>query len=207
VHELLVESPGLKVLATSRTLLHVYGEHDFPVPPLALPATGRHADLEALAGTESVALFVQRAQAARPDFALTEGNAGAVAQICAHLEGLPLAIELAAARVRLLPPQAILPKVANRLQFLNGGALNLPARQRTLRGAVEWSYDLLEPGEQRLFRGMAVFASGATLESIERVLGGEKDLQMGSANVLDTLSSLIDKSLLRQVEGVGGEPR
>jgi non-specific serine/threonine protein kinase len=209
VYELLVESAGLKVLATSRTLLHVYGEHDFPVPPLALPAVDRNIDIEALARTESVALFVQRAQAARPDFALTEGNAGAVAQICAHLEGLPLAIELAAARVRLLPPQAILPRVANRMHFLNGGALNLPARQRTLRGAVEWSYDLLEPDEQWLFRGLAVFVGGAGLDSIEQVLGSRMAGTRPACpvSVLDILSSLIDKSLLRQEEGVGGEPR
>jgi len=204
VSELLTDSPGLKVLATSRTLLRIYGEHDFPVPPLSL-AGPDVADLDALARTESVALFVQRAQAARPDFALTEANAAAVVQICAHLEGLPLAIELAAARVRLIPPQGILPRVAQRLDFLNGGATNLPPRQRTLRGAVEWSYDLLDKEEQALFRCMAVFAGGATLEAIERIADLEEDAK--TRNPLDALASLIDKSLLRQAEGVSGESR
>jgi predicted ATPase/DNA-binding CsgD family transcriptional regulator len=221
VCELLSDCPGLKVLATSRTLLHVYGEHDFPVPPLSVPTEVLDTDPEALLQAESVALFVQRAQAARPDFALTKANSDAVAQICAHLEGLPLAIELAAARVRVLPPNSILPRVAQRLQFLNGGAMNLPARQRTLRGAVEWSYDLLEDEEQTLFRSMAVFVGGASMEAIERILDLEDvsvtEVEIRNLNTrkqvseiqnpLDTLASLIDKSLLRQVDGVEGEPR
>ncbi|MEO8286052.1 MAG: LuxR C-terminal-related transcriptional regulator [Chloroflexota bacterium] len=229
ISELQEVCAGLKVLATSRTLLHMYGEHDFPVPPLLLPdpVSSDKPDIEGLLQSESVALFVQRAQAARPDFQLTGANAAAVVDICVHLEGLPLAIELAAARMRLLPAQAILSRVAHRLRFLQGGALNLPPRQRTLRGAVEWSYDLLAPEEQHLFRHLAVFVGGGTLEAIVGCAahnpdsagndaswqdGGEKSekeeaSESNNEHTLELVSSLIDKSLLRQVDGVSGEPR
>ena len=215
VSDLLSAAPALKVLATSRTLLHLYGEHDFPVPPLMLPALGDPADpsyFAALRGCESVELFVQRGRAVRFDFDLTEANALDVAGICARLDGLPLAIELAAARLRLLPPRAILSRLANRLDFLNGGAHNVPARQRTMRAAIEWSYDLLDPEEQRLFRRLAVFQGGCSAHALSRVLDLDAPLPPdddapGEHDMSEPLASLVDKSLLQQTEWVDDEPR
>jgi predicted ATPase/class 3 adenylate cyclase len=199
---LLGSAPRLKALATSRAALRLYGEHEFPVPPLELPDTRRLPEIEALAQYEAVRLFIERARAIKPDFAVTNENAPAIAEICARLDGLPLAIELAAARTRLLPPQAMLKRLDSRLKLLTGGARNLPERQRTLRGAIEWSHGLLAPEEQTLFARLAVFAGGRTLEAIEAVCdpGGELD-------VFDGVESLLEKSLLRQEEGPDGEPR
>jgi predicted ATPase/class 3 adenylate cyclase len=204
VTELLAVAPGLKVLATSRAPLGLYGEHEFPVPPLTLPDLKSPPPLESLTQYEAVRLFVERARAARPDFAITNESAPAVAEICVRLDGLPLAIELAAARIKMLPPGAMLKRLGSRLKLLTGGARDLPERQRTLRGAIEWSYALLDEGEQVLFARLAVFSGGRTLEAIDAVCDAEGDLPV---DAFEGVSSLLDKSLLRQEEGPGGEPR
>jgi predicted ATPase len=204
VADLVAAGPELKVVVTSRSPLHVYGEHELPVPPLALPDLDALPSPERLMEYESVALFLQRALAVKPDFALTKENAPAIAEIVARLDGLPLALELAAARVKLLSPSAMLSRLEKRLQLLTGGALDLPIRQRTLRGAIEWSYDLLNEDEQKLFRRLAVFADGCTLEAVEAVCNAKEDLGL---DLLDGMSSMVDKSLVRQVETVGEEPR
>jgi predicted ATPase len=204
VAELLEVSPNAKVLVTSRSLLRLYGEHEFGVPPLTVPDLGRLPGVETLAESPAIALFVQRAAALKPGFALTEDNMHAVAQICAHLDGLPLAIELAAARIKLLSPSAMLQRLQTRLQWLTGGARDLPERQKTLRATLDWSYELLQPAEQKLFRRMSVFVSGCTLEAAEAVSNAQNDLD---ADVLDAVASLVDKSLLVQVENGGNEER
>jgi len=205
--DLLAACPGLTVLATSRAALRVDGEQELPVPPLQSPDPAR-SSVEDVAGYPAVDLFVQRARAVASDFALTPANAPAVAALCRRLDGLPLAIELAAARIKMLPPQALLDRLDDRLQVLAGGTPHLPGRQQTLRGALDWSYDLLTPGEQALFRRLAVFAGGCTLEAAEAVCAAPAPLP---PTVLDGLASLVDKSLVR-TEGDGkgeedGEPR
>ena len=204
VDRLLSTAAGLKILATSRTPLGLYGEYEFPIPPLSLPDPESLPPLENLTEYAAVRLFVERASAVRPDFSLAEDNAPAVVEICERLDGLPLAIELAAARIKLLPPQVLLDRLGNRLKILTGGARNLPERQRTLRNAIEWSYELLDEGEKMLFGRLGVFSSGATLEAMEAVCDAEGDLP---TDVFEGASSLLDKSLLRQEEGAGGEPR
>jgi predicted ATPase len=194
--------PGLKVLVTSRTALRLYGEHEFPVPTLELPDPRRLPPPERLTQYEAVRLFVERARAVKPDFSVTNENSPQVAEICARLDGLPLAIELAAARIRLLTPKTMLSRLGSRLKLLTGGARNLPERQQTLRGTIEWSYDFLDPEEQTLFARLGVFAGGRTLEAIETVCDPE-----GELGAFDRLDSLLEKSLLRQEEGPGGEPR
>jgi predicted ATPase len=202
--EMLALAPSLKLLVTSRSALRVYEEHEFPVPPLGLPEADSLPSLAALSKYSAITLFVQRAAAVKPDFKLTEENAGAVAEICARLDGLPLAIELAAARAKLLSPSAILSRLASRLQLLTGGARDLPARQQTLRQAIDWSYDLLSAPEQKLFRRLAVFRGGCTLEAVESVCNTKSDLEL---DVLDGMGSMVDKSLVRQIEQEDGEPR
>src|SRR5215208_552281 len=205
VTELLAGAPGLKVLATSRAPLALYGEHEFPVPPLTLPDLERPPPLERLTQYEAVGLFVERARAIKPDFEVTNESAPAVAEICVRLDGLPLAIELAAARIKMLPPQAMLQRLSSRLKLLTGGARDLPERQRTLRGAIEWSHALLGEGEQVLFARLAVFSGGRTLEAIEAICDAEGDLPV---DAFEGISSLLDKSLIRQEEGPpNGEPR
>src|SRR5215212_8988240 len=204
VDRLLSTAASLKILATSRTPLGLYGEYEFLIPPLSLPDPESLPPLENLTEYEAVRLFVERARAVRPDFSLAEDNAPAVVEICGRLDGLPLAIELAAARIKLLPPQVLLDRLGNRLKILTGGARNLPERQRTLRNAIEWSYELLDEGEKLLFGRLGVFSSGATLEAVEAVCDAEGDLP---TDVFEGASSLLDKSLLRQEEGTGGEPR
>jgi predicted ATPase/class 3 adenylate cyclase len=204
VTELLGAAPGLKVLATSRAPLGLYGEHEFPVPPLTLPDLKSPPPLERLTQYEAVGLFVERARAVKPDFKVTNESAPAVAEICVRLDGLPLAIELAAARIKLLPPKAMLQRLTSRLKLLTGGARDLPERQRTLRGTIEWSFALLEQGEQLLFGRLAVFSGGRTLEAMEAICDAEGDLPV---DAFEGVSSLLDKSLLRQEEGPGGEPR
>jgi predicted ATPase/DNA-binding XRE family transcriptional regulator/Tfp pilus assembly protein PilF len=204
--ELLAACSTLKVMVTSREALHVHGEWRFVVPPLELPdLRGSHGlDPDVLSGVASVALFTQRAVAVKPDFALTSHNAEVVAAICTWLDGLPLAIELAAARIAHLTPGEILSLLDNRLALLRFGSRHLPARQRTLRGAIDWSYDLLEEGERALLRRLAVFAGGCALDAARKVCerDGAQPLE-----VIEGLSSLLDKSLLQQREGEEGEPR
>ena len=204
VKELLDACPALKVLVTSRLVLHIYGEQEFPVPPLPLPAAGALSSPATLMQCASIALFVQRAAAGRPDFALTPKNAGAVVEICRRLDGLPLAIELAAARVKILPPGELLARIERPLELLTGGARDLPERQQTLRQAIKWSYDLLTPPEQKLFRRLSVFAGGCTLEAAEAVCNTCEDL---GVDVLNGVASLVDNSLLVQRASEDGEPR
>jgi len=203
VGELLARASRLTVLATSRSPLRVYGEREYPVPPLGLPDPRHLPELQQFTQFESVALFVERAVAVRPDFAADNANAPAVAEICVRLDGLPLAIELAAARVRVLNPEAILDRLSDRLGLLSGGARDLPERQQTLRGAIAWSHDLLEEDDRRVFARLSVFAGGATLGQIEEVCFDPAD----RALALDVVSSLVDKSLLREESPPGGEPR
>ena len=195
ISELLVACPALKVLVTSRAVLHLSGEHQFPVLPLTLPDFVHLPPLDHLAQTPAVALCIQRMRSARPDFQLTEANARVVAEICTHLDGLPLAIELAAARIKLLSPQELLARMKQRLPLLTGGTQDLPARQQTLRNTLEWSYSLLDSDEQRLFRRMAVFVGGCTLEAIEAVCNRAG---VSAPEILDRVGSLLDKSLLYQ---------
>jgi predicted ATPase len=204
VVELLVVAPALKVLVTSRASLHLSGEHEFAVPPLSLPDLQDLPPLDRLTHFEAVHLFIERAQAVQSDFALTKENAAAIAAMCHHLDGLPLAIELAAGRIKLFPPQALLPRLRNRLKLLVGGARDLPSRQQTLRGTIAWSYDLLEEPEKRLFRRLAVFVGGCTLETAEAVCNADRGL---GVDVLDGVTSLVDKSLLKQEAQADGEPR
>jgi predicted ATPase/DNA-binding CsgD family transcriptional regulator len=204
VGELLATCPAVKALVTSRTVLRLHGEYEFPVSPLALPSPTYPPDTRALAQYAAVALFAQRASAIKPDFSLSDANAATIAAICARLDGLPLAIELAASRIKLLQPGAILARLHRRLDLLTGGARGLPARQQTLRNTLQWSYDLLTPDEQRLFRRLSVFAGGCPLAAVEAVCSVPGDVTM---NVLDGLASLLDNSFLSQVEHTGEEPR
>ncbi len=169
VTDLLAACPKLKMMVTSREVLHVRGEQEFAVPPLAGPDPQYLPDLVALSQYEAAALFITRAQAVKLDFQVTNANARAIAEICARLDGLPLAIELAAARIKLLPPQALLARLGQRLAVLASGTRDVPSRQQTLRNTLKWSYDLLDTAEQRLFRWLSVFAGGCTLEAIEAV--------------------------------------
>ena len=188
IAELLSACPRLHVLVTSRAPLRLLGEQELAVPPLGLPDAADDAS-SAPAASEAVRLFVERASAVKPDFALTEENAVAVAEICRRLDGLPLAIELAAARSRLLAPRSMLGPLERRLQLLTGGARDAPARQQTLRNTIAWSYDLLEPDEQALFRRLAVFVGGCSLEAAASVCD--------QGQILDLVDSLVAKSLLR----------
>jgi predicted ATPase len=249
VAELLATAPRLKVLVTSRAVLHLRGEQEFSVPPLSLPPlvesgwlrvesstkagparlSTLNSQLSTLRQYAAVELFIQRALAVKPDFAVTNENAPAVAEICVRLDGLPLAIELAAARVRLLPPEALLARLGSRLKLLTGGARDLPARQQTLRDTIAWSYDLLDDAEKRLFRRLSVFVGGCTLEAVEAVCTDARDEERGMRNeaalerlsliphssflvtddALDGLESLVSQSLLRQEEpppAFGGYP-
>jgi predicted ATPase/DNA-binding CsgD family transcriptional regulator len=203
VAELLAACPRLTVLVTSRVRLRLTAERTFPVPPLALPPAEPGPSLDAR-DAPAVALFVDRAEAVRPDFALTTENAAAVAAICRRLDGLPLAIELAAVRVTLFQPVALLGKLERRLPLLTGGARDLPDRQRTMRDAIAWSHDLLSADEQILFRRLAVFVGGCTIEAADAVCAVDGALAIG---VLNGVSSLVDASLLQREEGANGEPR
>jgi predicted ATPase/class 3 adenylate cyclase len=194
VSRLLTSAPRLRIVATSRAPLHVSGEQEYPVPPLAVPTADEAADVENLARVEAVALFVDRAQRARPGFRLTETDANAVVAICRRLDGLPLAIELAAARVKIFSPAALLSRLDHALPLLGSGSVDVPARQRTLRGAIEWSYTLLGPAEQTVFRRLTVFSGGWTVEAADSVVTSERDLGL---DTLDGLAALVDHSLVR----------
>jgi len=222
---LVAACPHLTVLVTSRVPLRVQGEQEFPLPPLAVPALGRgEPDLE-VGQVAAVRLFVARARAIKPDFALTRENAPVVAALCRRLDGLPLALELAAGRIRVLPPAALLARLEQRLGVLTGGTRDRPARQQTMRAAIAWSYDLLEGREQALFRRLAVFAGGFSLEAVEAVLDVEALGETASApedgptapdealdgvsalGMLDGVSALVEQSLLRQGDTPEGQPR
>jgi predicted ATPase/class 3 adenylate cyclase len=223
ISELIAGAPRVKVLVTSRAALHLYIEHQFPVPPLGLPDSKRLYSLEQISQYEAVRLFIERARSVKPDFAISNETAPAVAEICHRLDGLPLAIELAAARIAVLSPQAMLVRLQSRLKLLTGGARDLPARQQTLRGAIEWSYDLLDAGEQMLFSRLAIFAGNFSLDAAEKVCAttdegrrttDESDIRPSSSvlrpleiDVLDGVMSLAGKSLLRQVGSSEGESR
>ena len=172
ITDVLAAAQGVKALVTSRTTLHLYGEHEFAVPSLALPPAGvRTFDAE-ISHYEAVRLFIERARTVKSDFAVTNVNAPAVAEICFRLDGLPLAIELAAARVKLFTPEALLARLDQRLAFLTGGARNLPARQQTIRNTIDWSYNLLDEDEKALFARLGVFVGGCSVEAAEAVCGG-----------------------------------
>ena len=201
--ELLALAPGLKILVTSRAALRVHGEYEFALPTLALPDSRASYTLSSLEEWPGIALFVQRAAAVKSGFSLTPENASAVVEICARLDGLPLAIQLAAARIKLLSPTAMRGRLVSRLRLLTSGARDLPARQQTLRQTIDWSYDLLSDAEQKLFRRLSVFAGGFTLEAAESVCDTKQDLGL---DMLDGLSSMVDKSLVRRVDQTEGEP-
>lgn len=236
--ELLAVAPNLKLLVTSRALLHLKAEREFRVPPLALPMSEPPAMLggfsssvdppsiaggsDKLAENESIKLFTERARATKSNFSLTAENIEVVAEICRKLEGLPLAIELAAARIKILSPPQILERLENRLKLLTGGAKDLPAHQQTMRGTIEWSYDLLDETERVLFERLAVFAGGFTIEAAESVVVRPSSLVKNSANdkeqrtqdkgqltidVLNGITSLVENSLLVQTEMANGESR
>lgn len=204
VDDLLRRCPALSVLVTSRAPLQLRSEHEYPVPPLVLPEAGRPVTPEMLSQYGAVALFVERASAIRPDFTLTIANAPTVAAICVRLDGLPLAIELAAVRIRLLALEALLARLEHSLDLLTGGLRDLPPRQQTLRSAIAWSYDLLRPPEQRLFRRLGVFVGEFTLEAAEAVCNTEGDLDV---DILDGVGVLVEISLVRLAEAQVGKPR
>ncbi len=201
---LLEHCPRLTILATSRTALRVRAEQRFPVPPLAIPASRRPPVVEEVAGYAAVQLFMARAQAVQPSFVLNVGNVAAVAAVCRRLDGLPLAIELAASRIALLPPQALLNRLGQRFAVLAGGARDLPDRQRTLRATLDWSHELLTADERTLFARAGVFVDGCTLEAAEAVCAGTG---ASTLDVVEGMGSLLDQSLLRAVQGEEGEPR
>ena len=204
VSELLSACPHLKVLVTSRTPLHLTGEHEYSVPPLPVPeeAYSQKSEPEHLQEYESVKLFCQRTQAVKPSFTLTQENAPAVAEICRRLDGLPLAIELAAARGKLFTPKVLLARLEKKLELLTGGARDLPERQQTLKNTIDWSYNLLSEAQQWLLMRLAVFDGDASLEAAEQVCTG-----IAQTEVMDGLAALIDQSLMRQVETPDGEVR
>src|SRR5215831_5884325 len=201
VADLLSTCPGVKALVTSREALHLRGERQLPVPPLALPDRSQAQSADQLTRYEAIRLFIERAQAAMPTFTVSEANAYAIAEVCHRLDGLPLAIELAAARVNVFSLQTLLARLEHRLDVLTRGPRDLPIRQQTLRQAVAWSYDLLTPDEQMLFRRLAVFSGGGTVPAIEAVIRGRGS--NARLDVIDGIASLVDKSLLRQEERAG----
>ena len=203
VTDLLRMAPGINVVVTSRTVLNLSGEFEYPVPPLELPSPGKSSDAGALSQYAAVELFIQRAKAVRPDFSITDANAPALAEICFRLDGLPLAIELAAARIKLFSPGEMLLRLSKPLDLLRGGPRDVPDRHQTLHRAIAWSYDLLEPDEQILFRRLSVFSGGCRLEAAEAVCR----LSSRGIDAVEGVAALVDKSLLRPVEGLHGSTR
>jgi predicted ATPase/class 3 adenylate cyclase len=204
VTDLLTECPDIKVLATTRASLRISSEHEFQVPSLELPELDYLPDIEELSRHSAVKLFVERAQAVKADFALTNANARIISEICHRLDGLPLAIELAAVRVKLLPPAVLLDRLSSRLDLLTGGPRDLPARQQTLRNAIDWDYTLLEPEEQKLFRRLSVCRGGLSIDAATAIATAAGDIGM---DLFDGLDSLVGKSLLRQMPSLENEPR
>jgi predicted ATPase/DNA-binding CsgD family transcriptional regulator len=202
--ELLFACPHLKILLTSRAVLHIWGEHEFVVPPLAFPKREQLSTLEEFSPYPAIALFLERALTIKPNLILSRANLELIAAICIHLDGIPLAIELAAARIKLLPPRALLQRLTHRLAILTNGSRDAPLRHQTLRNTLAWSYNLLDAEEQQLFRYLSVFVGGCTLEAIESM---SEALEKPAMNLLDRVTSLIDKSLLYQIEQKDEEPR
>ncbi len=200
--DLLASTTGPKILTSSREALRLYGEHEYPVPPLGLPTEVGTQTVDIISQYEAVSLFLQRAKATKPDFEITEANAPAIAEICTRLEGLPLAIELAAARVRMFDPNTLLARLSDSLKMLTGGARNLPHRQQTIRNAIEWSYNLLTDDERVLFSRMGVFRGGRSIEAVEVVCGPGLAL-----DPVDGLESLLNKNLLRRLDDHAGTTR
>jgi predicted ATPase/class 3 adenylate cyclase len=204
IEAILRAASDVRVLVTSRTVLHVSGEHEFHVDPLGIPDPTDIRDAETLSQFDAVALFIERARAVKGDFGVTNQNAPAVAEICARLDGLPLAIELAASRTNVLTPEGILARLEHRLPLLTSATRNIPERQRTLRGTIDWSYELLDDPERRLLSRLSVFAGGCTFDALEAICSPNAELGI---DVLDGLTSLVDKSLVRRIETFDGEPR
>ena len=202
ITQLLNAASKINIVVSSREVLRLRGEHSYPVPPLGLPDSKRHQTAAVLAQYEAIALFVQHAQAVNPSFVLDEDNASIIADICSRLDGLPLALELAAARTRLFKPAVMLEKLKNKLDVLTSGARDLPRRQQTIRSTIDWSYDLLVDAEKVLFARLGIFVGGWTLDSAESVCSAD-----GSVNVSNGIESLLDKSLIRQIEGNNSETR
>ncbi len=208
VVQLLGDCPKMKLLVTSREALHVRAEYIFPVPPLGLPENGAsRASVQELASYEAIELFTERAQAVKPDFRITAENGAVIASICKRLDGLPLAIELAAARTRLFSPSALLQRLGSRMDLLRSGPRDLPARQRALRTTIDWSYELLDESEQRLFQLLSVFSGGCSFEAVEEIAIQVAPPEERGVDVLDGLTSLVEKSLVRQSDQESGEPR
>lgn len=205
LRELLKAAPGVKILVTSQAVLHVYGEYEFNVPPLAVPDINNLPGLEILAQSPAVALFVNRAEAVKADFLLTPENARVIAEICAQLDGIPLALELAAARIKLFAPQALLRELSHRLNLLTHKSPDRPPRHQTLRNAVAWSFQLLAPDERALFEQLGVFVGGCTLNAVEAICATAENTV--DAPMLEGLASLVDKSMLQHELRSNGEPR
>jgi predicted ATPase/class 3 adenylate cyclase/Tfp pilus assembly protein PilF len=204
VSQLLSSCSNIKVVVTSRIPLRIRGEKEYPVSPLQLPDLRHLPPLQRLTQYEAVRLFIERATDIEPDFEVNNNNAPSVAEICVRLDGLPLAIELAAARIRMLPPHSLLARLSQRLKLLTGGSRDLPGRQQTLRNTIEWSYDLLDEGQKQLFRRMAPFSGGRTLEALEGVCNYDGGLQV---DVFEGAEALLSNNLIQQREGSDGEPR
>jgi predicted ATPase len=207
ISDLMAHCPQLKVLLTSRVLLRVTGEYALPVPPLTLPDVGDHVPIDALMRSEAVQLFAQRGKAVSPSFDVSEGNAPLMADICRRLDGVPLAIELAAARVTHLSLPTLRERLERRLPLLTGGGRDRPLRLQTMRDAIAWSHDLLAPTEQVLFRRLAVFVDGCTLEAAEAIGGEGGDAMCLPPSVLDLIAALVEASLLRSESGPDGTTR
>jgi len=204
VAELMEACPDLRFVVTSRAPLHLRGEKELFVPPLAIPAHDKNFDLKNISQYAAVELFIQRARSIKPDFNMTNENASAIAEICHRLDGLPLAIELAAARIKLLTPRELLARLEHRFDILRGGSRDLPERQQTLRGAIDWSYELLNDSAQKLFRRLSIFVGGWTMEAAEAVCNLDGDI---GPDVMDEMESLVDNSLLTQAQDADGQTR
>src|SRR5665811_1588160 len=206
ITRMLTACPHVRILATSRTVLHLSGEHEYVVPPMDVPDSARDLPVDELASIESVVLLTHRARQIDPDFAVTPENSVDLAMICARLDGLPLAIELAAARMKVFPPAALLDRLSDRLSLLTGGPSDQPLHQRTIRATIDWSHDLLSPREQRMFRRLAVFSGGITMQAAAAICRDDNDDAFTDVEALDELTLLVDKSLVQQEPESGDGP-